>query len=483
MVEPSKKKNTIYNALKTLSSIVFPLITFPYVSRVLQPENIGKINFGNSVVSYFSLLATLGVTVYAVRECSRVRDNREQLGHVASQIMSINLCTTVLAYILLGITLMCAESLRGYEILILIQAVSIFFNVIGADWLNTAMEDFRYITVRTFMCQLIALIAMFAFVHSPNHYIIYAIIGVLSSSGANLANVFYRRKFAKIRFTLDMDWRKHLPPILWLFAMMISQSILGNLDITMLGVMRGDVEVGLYTTASKCINILGQVVLSVAWVVMPQLSYLFAQKDYAKINPLLHKTLIFTVGLGFPCLAFANALAYEIIMIVGGAGYLGALTCMHILTIATLITFINGFYGNIILLPSQREKQFMFACILSAVGNAALNFIVIPRYGIEGASISTVLASTIILAVCMYGIEPEIRLGSRRKIYLAPVLGSILILFVGWGVRILIDGFVLRIVLVILIGSSAYLFLLWIMQHEFVLSVINTISRRLFNNK
>ena len=481
MVSPSLKKNTVYNATKTVSTVVFPLITFPYISRVLQPENIGKINFGNSIVSYFSLLATLGITVYAVRECSRVKDSREELGRVASQIMSINFCMTILSYILLGITLMCIESLHGYEILIMIQSVSIIFTVIGADWLNTAMEDFRYITLRTFVCQLLSLIAMFIFVHSQEHYIIYALIGVLSSSGANLANFFYRRRFANVRLVLDMGWRKHLPAILWLFAMMLSQSILSNLDVTMIGVISGDKAVGLYTTATKCINVLAQVVSSVAWVVMPQLSYLFAQNDYEKINPLLHKTLVFVVGLGFPCMAFVNALASEIIMIIGGAGYLGAVNCMHILSLANLIGFINGFYGNIILLPSQREKQFMLACILSAGANALLNYLLIPKYGIDGASAATVVASFIILLVCMYGIESDIQIGSYKKIYLAPLIGSVAILVAGWVGKSMIASFIPRIIVVIISGTLAYALILRLMHHEFFVAVMGPLKKRLFN--
>ena len=176
MAEKSIKRNTVYNAIKTLSSIIFPLITFPYISRVLLPENVGKINFGLSIVSYFTLIATLGITTYAVRECSAVRDDKEKLSDIASQIFSINIVTTIIAYVALAVTLLAYNKLENYRLLIVIQSLTIAATTLGADWLNTAMEDFRYITVRTVAFQFVSLVLMFVFVHKPEHYMRYAVI-------------------------------------------------------------------------------------------------------------------------------------------------------------------------------------------------------------------------------------------------------------------------------------------------------------------
>ena len=149
MKQISLKKNSILNVIKTVSSVIFPLITFPYVSRVLLPVNVGKVNFGSSFVSYFSLIATLGITTYAIRECSAVREDRNELSTKASEIFSINICTTIVAYALLILSLLAFRELDSYRCLIVIQCTSILFITLGADWLNSAMEDFKYITLRT----------------------------------------------------------------------------------------------------------------------------------------------------------------------------------------------------------------------------------------------------------------------------------------------------------------------------------------------
>ena len=190
----SLKKNTFYNVLKTCSSIIFPLVTFPYISRILSPEYVGKINFSVSYVSYFSMLASLGFSTYAIRECAALQKNKEELSTKASQLFSINLLMTVISYMLLSVSLVIFRTLDAYRILIVIQSVGIIFVTLGADWLNSAMEDFKYITLRTFAFQLFSLWALLVFVKEPEDYVEYALISLVSSCGANLSNIFYRRK-------------------------------------------------------------------------------------------------------------------------------------------------------------------------------------------------------------------------------------------------------------------------------------------------
>ncbi len=227
----SLKVNSILNTLKSVFSIIFPLITFPYVSRVLGPLNVGKVNFGNTFVGYFSLIASLGVTTYAIRECSTVRDDKRKLETVASEIFSINVVTTVVAYVLLAITMVLFRKLDVYRSLIIVQSSAILFRTWGADWINSAMEDFKYITIRTMLIQVLSLIAMFILVRNESDYFRYAVISVVASSGSDLANVLYRRKYCTIRLTRTMRWGVHFRPIVMLFVMCLTLPILPCCDL------------------------------------------------------------------------------------------------------------------------------------------------------------------------------------------------------------------------------------------------------------
>ena len=169
----------------------------------------------------------------------------------------------------------------------MIQSLNILFSTLGADWLNSAMEDFRYITLRTTGMQIVSLILMFLFVRRPEDYIRYACISVLSASGANVINIFYRRRYCRTRLIFHINWKKHLTPILLLFSLILSQTIYTSSDTTILGLFKGDIQVGLYGTSVRIYNIVNTLVASVALVVMPQLSAAFSGRDYGKVNELL----------------------------------------------------------------------------------------------------------------------------------------------------------------------------------------------------
>ena len=254
------KKNTVYQAIRTIATVIFPLIVFPYVNRVLTPKNVGKISFCKSIISYFTLIATLGINTYAIRECSKAKDSKKQLEKVASQIFSINICTTFIAYIALSVCIFTIPKLNTNWGLLLILSASIFLSTFGADWLNTAMEDFKYLTIRSIIFQAISLIGLLLLVHKPEDYLVYAIISVISSSGAYLVNVIYRRKFCAIRFTIEMQWKQHFPGIILLFAMLLAQTIYTNIDTTMIGLMMNDIDVGFYSVSIKIYRLVQQVI-------------------------------------------------------------------------------------------------------------------------------------------------------------------------------------------------------------------------------
>ena len=366
-------KNVIFNTVKSAFSIIYPLIAFPYISRVLMTDNVGKVNFGSSVISYFSLIASLGVTTYAVRECSRVRDDREQLGKTAGEILSINLVSTAIAYLALIVVLLFAEPLENYRLLICIQSASILFTTLGADWLNTAMEDFKFIALRTVSMQILSLLLMFIFVRKQEDYLLFAIISVVASSGANIVNIFYRRKYCQTRLTWKMGIRRHLAPILLLFSLILSQTIYTNSDMTILGLVKGDYQVGLYSTSVKIYNLVNTMVASIAWVVMPQLSAGFARKDYKEINKLLKYSMNFILVLGIPCVCGIEIIAPQLIHVIAGEAYVDAALSLRLLGIALMCSFISGWIGNMTMLPAGKEKICLWSSVVSAMVNIVLN--------------------------------------------------------------------------------------------------------------
>lgn len=476
----SIKKNTVYNFIKTASSIIFPLITFPYSRHVLHVENIGKINFASSIVSYIQLIATLGIPTYAIRECSKVKNDKEALGNTSSQMISINVFSTILAYLFLACILFFKRSLDNYRMLILIQSLSILFGTLGAGWLNTAMEDFKYITIRTFLFQAISIVCMFLFVHKPEHYILYAVIGVLSSSGSNITNIIYRRRYCKTRFTLKINWKKHLKPIFTLFALYIAQIIYVNVDTTMIGVMKGDFEVGLYATATKLYNIVNMTVASIAYVVLSELTFLYnqKQKDYVKINHLLRFAAQFIITFGLPCVIGLNLLASEVIEIIAGKEYMGAVPALHILTIALLFSYLGGYVGGLILTPQGKDKTNLRNCIIAAALNFILNLLFIPKWGLYAAAATTAISEFVAFCLTIPHIEKNVDLGSLSKLITGPVLGCALMTCIAIFIKKIIYALVLKTAIILISSVLIYFTVLLICRNDLVVSFVNLVKNK-----
>ena len=478
----SLKKNTVFNIIKTCSSILFPLITFPYVSRILLPDNVGKVNFAVSFVSYFALIASLGVQTYAIRECAVVSNDKQKLNNISSQIFSINLCMTAISYLALIITLIFARKLDSYRTLIIIQSTTILFTTLGADWLNSAMEDFKYITLRTMSFQLISLIAMFAFVHKPDDYIKYAIINVVSSSGANIANMWYRKRYCDVRFTLQIEWKRHMVPISLLFVMTLSQTIFHNADITMLGLMWDDYQVGLYSTAHKITNLVSTVVQSVILVVMPRLSYYFARDDWESANKLLRKLLLLNIGLGLPCVTGVIMLAKDIVWIVGGDEFAGAAPVMQILILAFMFSLVGGsFLGNAILIPTKNEKYYMIVCCITAVANVVINAILIPYLAAIGAAIATAFNGFIILILLLLKVDKRLSIEKKFNIFLGPILGC-----TGICACCMLSGFIsnlwFRVFVSIVSSMIVYAIILHLCKNDFVKEILDIVKSKAHRN-
>ena len=480
MSEKSIKVNSILNVIKTISSIIFPLITFPYISRVLQPENVGKVDFGSSFVSYFSLIASLGITTYAIRECSAVRGDKKKLGEKASQIFSINVCTTIVAYVVLGLSLIFFRKLDSYRTLIIIQSTAILFTTWGADWLNSAMEDFKFITIRSIGFQFISLILMFILIHKPEDYLKYAVITVLSSCGANITNILYRRKYCTVRFTKDMRWQVHFKSILLLFVMILAQTVFNNTDTTILGLMKGDFEVGIYSTAHKMKNIIVQVVASLCWVVMPRMSYYFSEGDWDKINTMLKKVLSVMVTIGFPCVAGCIVLSSEIIEIVAGQQYSAASIPLIILMLSFIVDIFGGsFLGNMVCLPAKQEKEFMEACCFAAVVNVILNYILIPYGGASAAAFTSGISPIVICIWLLVKKDSRVRLNYIWEVCKGPLVGSLLIVLFCLVMKHFISG-LLFLTLVCVTGSAfIYGVIQLTMKNDLVTEALNSIIRKI----
>ena len=301
----SVKFNFIMNSILTMSAMIFPLVTYPYVTGILGPQGIGTVSFANSVVTYFSMFAQLGIPTYGIRACAKVRDNREELSRVTQEILFINLVTCVVSYALFFASLQAIPQLREEKGLYLVMGTMILFNSIGAEWLYKGLEQYRYITLRSVLFKFIALVGMFLLIHEEGDYVIYGGITIFASVGSNLLNLINLKWLVDVRPVGGYNFRRHLRPIFVFFAMSIATTVYTNMDNVMLGFLRGTTENGYYDAAVKIKNILVSVVASLGTVLLPRVSYYVEQGEKEAFAQATQKALRFVFLLAMPlCLYF-----------------------------------------------------------------------------------------------------------------------------------------------------------------------------------
>ena len=228
---PSLKLNFIMNIILTASAFLFPVVTSPYVSRILLPEGTGRIAFATSIISYFALVARLGVPTYGIRACAQVQDDLEELTRTAQEIFIINLIMTICVYLVFFASLFFIGQFRQDQRLLLVISSTIFLNLFGMDWLYKALEQYRDITIRSLFFNLAGIILTFLFVHTKEDFVIYGGITVLASVGSNLLNFFFAKNYISFAPCRPYHFTRHLKPIFVLFALSVATTIYTNLEI------------------------------------------------------------------------------------------------------------------------------------------------------------------------------------------------------------------------------------------------------------
>ena len=380
------------NALLTISGFIFPLITFPYVSRVLGPASNGKIAFAAAVISYFSLLAAMGIPSYGIRKIAEVRDDQEKLNKTLTELIIINTIFTVLSYILLLLLVLIVPDFRRDATLIVITSIQIIFTTFGVDWFYQGIEQYDYITARNLTFKVIAIILMFALVHNPQDYIIYAGIAVLGNVGSNFLNMVKLRDYAHLNFHISLDLKPHLKPIITLFLYSAMTVIYTNLDQVMLGFMTSNKEVGYYSATIKIENILTSVITSLGAVMLPRITYYLNHNGVQKFNELVRKSFNFVLFLSIPLTIYFFLEANQVIFVLAGKGYERAGIILECLIPAIIFVGLSSVTSWQILIPLKMEKWVLVGSIVGALLDAGLNLMIIPIFGGVGAAFSTVVA-------------------------------------------------------------------------------------------
>lgn len=401
----SIKFNFIMNLIRVLMTILFPLITYPYATRILNSGGVGRAAYVASIVSYFQLVAAFGVNNYAITEGAKIRDDKKRLDKFASEMFLINLVFTVLAYVMFAVAVFLPK-FDGYEMLLFISSTSILFTTLGMEWLYELLEEYQYITIRSVAFQIISLILLFVLVRNEGDVAWYVVLTAFSTAGSGVMNFIHSRHYVRL-FRQKISWadiRVHMKPMVYMFGVSIASVIYLNSDITMLGWMRNDKEVGIYSTASKMNQVLCTLIKSLSTVIMPRLAYYIENSQKDHFNHLLKKAFRFMMLMIVPCMVGMLLISPEVIHLIAGKNYeefMPGNTTSRILALNLFFSPVNGFIAYQIFMPNKKEKIIFWATCGGAVTNLIINYILIPSYSYNGAAVATVLAEAMVMLICV----------------------------------------------------------------------------------
>ncbi len=392
------KYNFIMNLIIIITQMIYPLLSFMYIARILTTVGVGKVNFAISIVSYFVLIASLGIPVYGMREIARNRENKKKVTEIFFELFFINVIMMLIAYLVFIVVVAVTPRFRNESYLFFIISAQILLSVLNISWFYQGMEEFEKVAKRNVFIKLLSFLLLFLFVKKGDDYLEYSIIYVFAEYGTAFLNLFGLKDFFKWReMPKKINYKKHIKATFTFFSLSMAATFFGNLDKTMIGFISGDEQVAIYTTGFKAIYILYPLIVSLGGVIIPRISFYIQNNNYEKALNLISKNIIFVLITGVPCVLYFYYFSEPIINIFVGEAYKESVLIMKLVVIYPILTGLWDIFQNQVMIPLGKEKQAVIITLIGIAVNGILNIPLIFRYGAAGAATSLICSEVIIL--------------------------------------------------------------------------------------
>ena len=476
--QKSIKKNYVYNLLYQVLVIIIPIITIPYVSRVLGARNIGIYGYTLSISAYFILIGSLGISLYGQREIAYVMNNKKNYSKKFWEIFLLRFFLMCISTIIFYFVFV--KTKRTYSVYFQILTLEIMGNAIDISWFFQGLEEFGKTVSRNIIVKTISLVCIFLFVKTKNDLYIYFIIYVLSIVLGNLSLWLYMPKYIENIDFENLNILKHIKPTIALFIPQAAIQIYTVLDRTMIGLIISDkAEVGFYTQGEKIIKLLLTIITAMGAVMLPRIANRFAEKDKKAIKAYIYKSFNLVFILAFPLMFGLISISKAFVPIFFGPGYDKVIPIMMLLSPIVVLIGMSNVIGMQYLLPTKRQKEFTISVICGAIINFTINLFLIKKYGAVGAAISTLIAESIVTGIQIVFVRNEF---SFRKI----VNSALPYLFAGicmFIICIVISSFVSfrpsSLLLQVVIGGIVYFLILYVMKDPFLMETKDTVLKYL----
>ena len=476
----SVKVNYILNLINTGTQMLFPLITFPYVCRVIEADGIGQINFFQSIISYISLFTCLGIPMYAIREIARDRSDVVQMNRTAMEILLLHSMLTLVGYVIVAILCLTVPQIQVNIPLFLILSLTIFFTAIGCEWFYQGIEDFKYITIRGLIIKTVSVVLLFIFVKSKTDLLYYGCYTVFGVLGGNIFNFFRLRKYIhreNIIFS-ELHIKRHIKPVLKVFSFSVVTSIYLQLNTVLLGFLKNALAVGYFAAATKVMQMLLTMSACLGSVMMPRASHLIAENKEDEFNRLIQKSYDFTLAIALPMTIGLIFCAPSLITALCGVKFEHSILPSQIIAPIILMVAISNVFGIQVLFPKGKINIVTLCCGIGAVADLILNLCLIPFFSYIGTSIAY-LGAEVATTVSMYFIGRKyIPIIYFKKSHLTYALGCIVMAFALYGISLLQLPTLTTLLVQGCCGVLTYFIIRCICKDDMLIQILSKIKKK-----
>lgn len=470
-------KNYLYNLSYQLLLIILPIITTPYVSRVLGANGVGTYSYTNSITQYFILFGCIGLNLYGQREIAYYQNDIQKRNKTFFELFFIRMITLTISIIAFYFSMILNSK---FSFIFIIQILDIIASIFDISWFFQGIEDFKKTVLRNFAVRLLCVALIFVFVKSPSDLRLY----VLCYSGTllvgNLSLWLYMPKYVRIKDIHELNFRKHIKPAVLLFLPQIATSIYTLLDKTMIGLITNDTaEVAYYEQSQTIIKTIMTVITSLGTAMMPRIANMFKNNQHKEIKSYMHASIKFVLVLAIPFAFGISSIAKGFVPWFFGEGYDKVIP--NIMAISPIIIFIglSTVTGTQYLLPLGRQKEYTISVIIGAGINFIFNLIFVYYLKSIGAAFATLLAELGVMMMQVYFLRDDF---DFKIVFLEAskyfIFGAVMFI----GVKILSGFLPISIVSTfteIVVGGIIYVLLLILSKD----TVINIFLNKLRNRK
>lgn len=476
-MKKSITKNYMYNLIYQILILALPLITTPYVSRVLGAENIGIYSYTVSISTYFILFGSLGISLYGQREIAYLQDKKELYSKTFWEVVILRFITMSIAMLIFYITFVSFGQYKMYYAILLLELVA---NCLDISWFFGGLEEFKKTVSRNIVVKIISIICIFTFVKSANDLKLYFWIYVLSVLVGNLSLWLYLPKYLQKVHIKELNILKHLKSTIALFIPQIAIQIYTVLDKVMIGsIILDKSEVGYYEQSQKIVKMLVTIVTSLGVVMAPRMANTFINGDSEKMKQYMKKSFNFVFLLSFPMVFGLISVSERFVPMFFGDGYEKVIILMNVISPIIIAIGLSGVIGTQYLLPTKKQKEFTISVTIGAITNFLINLLLIGKYGGVGASIGTVIAEICVTIAQFVLIRKELVIKDIFKLSIQYFLSAVVMFVVCNIIGNFISNNLYCIITQVCVGVLVYISCLLIFKNEFVYSILNKIKQKL----